>query len=120
GLLIVGSIGLILLSTTSLPLLIIGSVVAYSAGWGWPGLFHFVIARSNEATPAAAIGIVQVGIAMGAGLGQLVFGAVSTRFSFAAAWNLAAVIALLSAALMLLARRVLMSHRARVAVAPTP
>ena len=91
----------------------VGALVAYAFGWGWTGLMMFAVVRFNPNAPAAATGIVMMGSAGGAGIGPFVFGLVVERFSFEAAWLMAATLALLSAALMFGARHWLLSDRAR-------
>jgi predicted MFS family arabinose efflux permease len=80
-----------LLLTADVPsLYVLGALLAYAAGWGWPGLFHYAVVSQNTGTPAAATGVVQSGMSLGAGLGPLAFGVVAERVSYDAAWILAA------------------------------
>jgi MFS family permease len=55
-------------------LLWIAGSVAFAAGWGWPGLFTFIVARQNSHAPATATGVTQAGIFYGAVAGPLLFG----------------------------------------------
>jgi MFS family permease len=106
--LVVGSLGFALLASGSPgPLLVVATVLAFAAGWGWNGLFTFAIVRAYPAAVATATGITQTGLWLGGMVGPLVFGIVATATSFAAAWLLAAGTLLISAAVLLLGRRLL-------------
>ena len=96
-------------------LLVIGTVLAFGAGWGWPGLFNFTIVRSNAGAPAAATGITQTGASGGAALGPLLFGIVLQATGYTTAWIFCGAIALLSATAILLGRYLLLGDRARAA-----
>ena len=108
-----GGVGYALLSISGPTLVIIGTLLAYSAGWGWTGLMFFAVVRLNPNAPAAASGIVQAGGAGGSAIGPLVFGYVVTISSYTVAWSLAAGAALLSAWLVLVSRIWLLRDRAR-------
>jgi predicted MFS family arabinose efflux permease len=87
-----GAAGIGLLATGSDPAIIVGSLFAFTFGWGWSGLFTFAVVRRNLGAPAAATGITMTGIYVGAAVGPAVFGFVAEA-SFTAAW------AIMSAAL---------------------
>lgn len=108
-----GGVGYALLSISGPALLIVGTLFAYAAGWGWTGLMFFAVVRLNPNAPAAATGIVQAGGAGGSAIGPLVFGYVVTISSYTLAWSLAAGAAFLSALLVLLSRIWLLRDRAR-------
>ena len=78
----------------------LAAVVAFGAGWGWPGLFTFVIAKENPYAPAAATGVTQAGIFSGAVVGPLAFGFMVTSWSYTAAWLVAAVTQFIGAGLV--------------------
>lgn len=91
GMMAVGAIGLALLSNMSEPaFLLVGTVLAFGAGFAWNGLFTFAVVRQNREAPAAATGVTQAGLYLGGGLGPLGFGLVAERTSFSAAWASAA------------------------------
>lgn len=90
---------------TSPVLLVVGTLLAFGAGWGWTGLMNFAIVRHATAAPAAATGITQTGVFIGATLGPLIFGGVVSRVSFAAAWLLAGATVAVAAVLVLASRR---------------
>ena len=108
-----GAIGFGLLAVPGAPALIIGTVLAFGLGWAWPGLLQFAVVRLNPSAPAAATSIVQVGVYAGGFGGPIVFGWLATHASFPAAWSVAAVAMVVSAALMVLGRRMLLAHAAR-------
>lgn len=86
------------------PLLVVGAIGAFAAGWGWSGLLFFSLVRAFPAAPGAAAGRGLAGLAAGNALGPLLFGVVAQTVSFAAAWAGAAAIAAVAALLMRLAR----------------
>jgi cyanate permease len=104
GMLVVGSVGYVLLARGGPSLLLVGTVLAFTCGWGWHGLLFFAIVRLNPNAPAAATGIVSTGGEGGASLGPLVFGLVVAAASYTAAWQLAAAAALAAAVLVIVGR----------------
>ena len=97
-----GAAGIALLATGSDPAIIIGSLVAFTFGWGWSGLFTFAVVRRNPAAPAAATGITMTGIYVGAAAGPALFGFVAEA-SFTAAWVIMSTALALGAVLMAVA-----------------
>lgn len=97
NLLTVGTGGYVLLSIGSTPWFVAGAVLAYSAGWTWPGLLHFAIVRDNRQAAASATGVLQTGMSLGAASGPLLFGLIVEAASYNAAWLAAAVAAVLAA-----------------------
>jgi len=111
GMLGVGTVGFVLLASGVVPLLAIGVVLAFAAGWGWPGLFNFAIVKSNPRAPAAATGITQTGASSGAAAGPLVFGLLVEETSYSTAWLCSGTVALVAAAAILLGRGMLLRNR---------
>jgi MFS family permease len=105
-----GTLGYLALALGGRGLLIPGVVVAYSAGWGFNGLFNLAVVRSHPATPARATGITQVGTYLGGMLGPLVFGILVDHAGYTSAWILAALLAACGA-LTMLAGRALLARR---------
>ncbi|ALE75175.1 MFS transporter [Pseudonocardia sp. EC080625-04] len=110
-----GAVGFGLLAVPGTPALVIGTVLAFGLGWAWPGLLQFAVVRLNPSAPAAATAVVQVGVYAGGFAGPIVFGWLAAHASFTVAWSVNAVVMLASAALMLVGRRMLVAHAARVA-----
>ena len=104
SMLFLGTIGFVMLATGSEALLVVGTLIAFAAGWGWPGLFNFAIVKSSPGAPAAATGITQTGASAGAAIGPLMFGVVVEASSYSVAWALCGVLAFLSAIAILLGR----------------
>jgi MFS family permease len=95
-LLFVGAPGYLLLATGSTPLYVGGAILAFVAGWGWTGLFHYTVVSQNPTTPAASTGVIQTGLSLGAGAGPLALGLVAEHGSYAWAWVGAAALASLA------------------------
>jgi MFS family permease len=89
----------------TLPALTAVVVLAFATGWGWPGLFNFLVVRENRAAPAAATGVTQAGVYAGGVVGPLAFGAAVQYGSYALAWRGAGGVLLLGAVLLLVGRR---------------
>lgn len=91
GLMIVGSVGVLLLGRAStLPVLACATVVSFAAGWGWPGLFQLATVRARENAPGSASGIVLTGMFFGGVYGPSAFGFLAEHGSYRLAWGVAA------------------------------
>jgi predicted MFS family arabinose efflux permease len=88
-LMLVGSFGLALIAVQSVWAAVVGTILGFVAGWGWPGLFNLLVATWFEDAPASATGATQVGVYMGNGLGPLMFGFIAAG-SISAAWIVSA------------------------------
>ena len=110
-----GSVGFVMLATGTNSLLVAGTVLAFGAGWGWPGIFNFAVVKTNPGAPAAATGVTQTGASGGAALGPLLFGLILQATGYTMAWISCGLFALLSAAAILLGRYLLLGDRARAA-----
>ncbi|MBP2371204.1 MFS transporter [Pseudonocardia parietis] len=108
-----GAIGFALLAMPGTPALVIGTVLAFGLGWAWPGLLQFAVVRLNPAAPAAATSIVQVGVYAGGFAGPIAFGWLATHTGFPVAWSVSAGVMLVSAALMVVGRQMLLAHARR-------
>jgi predicted MFS family arabinose efflux permease len=104
-LLAAGSIGFALMATDAVPSFVAGTLLAFTLGWGWPGLFNLAVVDSNRETPGSASGISQTGIYVGAGGGPAAFGALYAGAGHSAAWLVVAGITLIGAAVIWLAAR---------------
>jgi MFS family permease len=85
-LLSIGVVGLLGLASGRLAGVMLGAIIAFAAGTGWPGLFHLAVIHRHQDAPAAATGQVQLGLSIGAALGPAGFGAIAQAVSFQAAW----------------------------------
>ncbi len=105
--LIIGGVGCLLLTADLLPVLALGTMLGFGAGWAWPGLFNLAVVRAHREAPARATGVTQTGVYVGAAAGPIVFGAAVESMGYDKAWVLIAVVATLSAGLALLGGRAL-------------
>ncbi len=113
GMMALGTLGFLLLAGGAGWVLVIGVVLAFGAGWGWPGLFNFAVVKTSPGAPAAATGVTQTGASGGAAVGPLVFGLVVEGSSFSTAWLVSGALVFLAAAAILAGRRMLLRDRAR-------
>jgi predicted MFS family arabinose efflux permease len=89
-LLAIGALGLLLMSRTSPAFYVVAVVPAFAAGWAWPGLFNLSVIRNNPSAPAAATGITQTGIFVGAGSGPVAGSMIVDQVGYAPLWILCA------------------------------
>ena len=68
------------------PSFVLGALVAFTLGWGWPGLFNLAVVDRNRETPGSASGVSQTGIYVGAALGPAAFGALRRVPGYGTAW----------------------------------
>jgi MFS family permease len=108
----VGVIGFVMLASGKVGLILPGTLLAFGAGWGWPGLFNFAVVKTNPGAPAAATGITQTGASGGAALGPLIFGLVVEVTSYGTAWLVSGAIALLALVAILAGRTMILRDRA--------
>jgi len=95
-----GVLGLALVSS-GLPLLLV-TVVALGAGWGWNGLLTYAVVSLFPEAPSRASGYIVLGAATGGVLGPSAFGAVAQGLGFDAGWVAAFLCFLAAAAILLL------------------
>jgi MFS family permease len=107
----IGVVGFVLLATGESALILPGALLAFGAGWGWPGLFNFAVVKTSPGAPAAATGVTQTGASGGAALGPLVFGLVVEAASYDVAWLVSGAIALGALAAILAGRRMVLRDR---------
>ena len=110
----IGAVGFALLSTGMSSLLVVGTLLAFGAGWGWPGIFNFAIVKTNPNAPAAATGITQTGVSGGSALGPLIFGLVVEGNSYGTAWMVCGALTLAALAAILTGRHMVLRDRAAV------
>ncbi|HEX9888513.1 MAG TPA: MFS transporter [Nitriliruptorales bacterium] len=103
ALLALGAIGIASLVTHTATFVIPGTIVGYALAWGWPGLAYYGAVRHHPQAPAAATGVLQAGLSMGAGTGPLLFGVLAQAGGFPLAWAVTAGLAFTSAAGLALA-----------------
>ncbi len=107
----IGAVGLFGLGYSTITVVLLGAtMIAFSLGWGWPGLFNFAIVQLNPRAPAKATAITQTGVFVGGILGPAVFGTIVEHASFRAAWTMCAVVYVVIAASLGATRRSLARH----------
>ncbi|HEV2093802.1 MAG TPA: MFS transporter [Rubrobacter sp.] len=112
GMLGAGVAGFVMLATGSPALVVPGVLLAFAAGWGWPGLFNFAVVKTSPGAPAAATGVTQTGASGGAAVGPILFGLVVEAAGYGTAWLLSGGLALAALATILLGRRMVLRGRA--------
>ena len=112
GMLGAGVAGFVMLATGSQVLVVPGVLLAFAAGWGWPGLFNFAVVRSNPGAPAAATGVTQTGASGGAAVGPVLFGVVVEAAGYGTAWLFSGALALAALVAILAGRRTVLRGRA--------
>ena len=104
-LLVLGSLGFVLLATGLAAPFVVGAILAFALGWGWPGLFNLAVVHLHREAPGAATGVSQTGIYVGAAGGPAAFGALYSEAGYTTAWLAAAGVALAAALMLTLAGR---------------
>lgn len=104
--------GVLALGTTtrSAPLIVVGAVICYGAGWGWNGLFNLAVAVNHPAAPARASGITLTGNRVAGIAGPFLFALLVTRTSYPVAWLSASAAALAAAGVLALGDRMLLAR----------
>lgn len=105
-LLLLGATGCVLLAVGP-AFVVVGAILAVGAGWGWPGLYNLAVVRAYPSVAAAATGVSQTGIYLGAALGPVLLGLVADTVGFTGLWLTTAAIALASGAMALGGHRAL-------------
>lgn len=106
ALMVLGAVGPALLALDPGPVLrAVGTILAWGAGWGWPGLFHYGIVRTNPVAPATASGVILTGLFGGSVAGPALFGAGVTTLGWRPTWQLCAVCFVLAGVTLVAAHR---------------
>ncbi|KGI80911.1 major facilitator transporter [Actinopolyspora erythraea] len=111
-LLSVGSAGFVLMAFPLPATFLVGAVVAFGAGWAWPGLLNFAVAGLYPGRVASATSVSQTGVYVGGSCGPLLFGVLASRTGLAEAWSVAGLVALLAALALWIVRRGTAARRA--------
>jgi MFS family permease len=86
ALLAVGAAAHLALAAGSAAMVLPATLLAYAAGWGWPGLFMYAIALHFGPDTARATGRMQAGMMLGGVAGPTLFAALQHRFGYSAGW----------------------------------
>lgn len=100
----VGGVTIALGGTGNNALLVIGTIGAFTGGWGWTSIYFLSLLRADPSNPGAVSGIGTAGLGVGNAAGPLLFGLTAQSLSFRAAWLGAGVLAIMAAILMGAAR----------------
>lgn len=121
GMLVAGALGYLVLAAGSAtrlaPLMVLGAIVTYGAGWGWNGLLNLAISVNHPGAPAKASGITLTGNRLAGVAGPYLFALLVTHTSYTIAWLAAAGAALSAGLVMLLGDRMLVASQARLITA---
>jgi MFS family permease len=98
---LIGAIGMALLSSRSPEIHAAATLVAFGAGWIWPVFTNYGIVRTNQAAASAATGITQTGVYVGVFLGPLATGWLIEGFGYPAMWLVVAGFAAAGSVLLL-------------------
>lgn len=110
----IGAAGFMLLAVSEWPLaILVGTVLALAAGWGWSGLFVYSLVRRYPGREASVSGIVQIGLFLGGVLGPALFGLGVHYWSYPSTWTAAAGSALAGAVMLVLVGRAHRRHDLR-------
>ncbi len=99
-LLAVGGVAIALGGTGNNALLVVGTIGAFTGGWGWTSIYFLSLVRADPSNPGAVSGIGTAGLGVGNAMGPLLFGLTAQSLSFRAAWLGAGVLAGMAAILM--------------------
>ncbi|MGB3733339.1 MAG: MFS transporter [Ilumatobacter sp.] len=81
-----GGLGVLVLAVDVPLTYVLAPLPAFAFGWAWPGLFNLSVIRNNPSAPAAATGISQVGVFVGAALGPALGGLIIDNAGYRALW----------------------------------
>jgi MFS family permease len=96
-----GVIGALLIITNIDYFVIIGAVLAYGAGWGWPGVLHYTVSKQYIGYEGKVTSITQMGVSTGSALGPLLFGLLFVFVHPYVAWAVFASFGLLASILLM-------------------
>lgn len=96
-----GVVGFAMLAVGDPRLVMIGSVLAFSLGWGFNAVFWVAALRISSASPALVTSSIMPGGLIGGLVGPLVFGYLAGEFGYRYAWVSSATLGTLGAAAML-------------------
>lgn len=108
GVMAFGGAGFVVLGASTLrPLLLVGTVVAFGAGWSWKTLYNLTVVRQYPQWTSGAVGITQAGAFAGSMVGPLAFGLAVEQWSYGLAWTASAAFLVVAALLVRVERRLL-------------
>jgi MFS family permease len=106
-----GGLGMLVLAIDVPITYVLAPIPAFAFGWAWPGLFNLSVVRNNPSAPAAATGVSQVGVFIGAALGPALGGLIIDNGSYRLLWIFGASTLLLGSMLATVLRRHIRRNR---------
>lgn len=104
-LMMLGTIGLLGMTSHHAVLFATATMLAFGAGWAWQGLFNHAVTNRWPQSPAAATGITQTGVFVGGIIGPPTFGWMAGRWSDAVGWCTLGLMMAAGMVLVLMVRR---------------
>ena len=77
-------------SGNSRAFLLVGTLLAFGAGWAWAGVLYFAASRTPAVPPATATGMVLSGVMLGSVVGPSLIGFIADHAGYGAAWGVGA------------------------------
>jgi MFS family permease len=108
-----GGFGVLVLAIDAPLTYVLATIPAFAFGWAWPGLFNLSVVRNNPSAPAAATGISQVGVFVGAALGPALGGLIIDNGSYRLLWVFGAGTLLVGSLLAMYLRTRISASRSR-------
>ena len=96
----IGAAGFALMAIPKLSVLWVAALLGYGAGWGWTAFYQMAVIQRYSLAPATATGRMATGLALGHGLGSVLFGALADRIGDPLSWIIVAIIASVGSLLM--------------------
>ena len=112
-----GGLGMLVLAIDVPITYVLAPIPAFAFGWAWPGLFNLSVVRNKPSAPAAATGVSQVGVFIGAAVGPALGGVIIDNGSYRLLWLFGASTLLLGSMLATVLRRQIRRNRERIPVA---
>lgn len=110
GLVLVGGVGMVLISSGRAEVVVPGVIMTFASGWGWPALLLLGILRQAPEATAYVASRFQVGTGIGGACGPATFGFIVSSQGLGAAWVVAALTAVPAAACMFWVSTVVRRH----------
>lgn len=105
-----GVAGFALMATGHRTLTLLGLLLAFAGGTGWPGLTHYVVISRHAGQPGSASGLILTAGFIGGAIGPVGFGLLADHLGYGAGWLACALLALVGAGAALVSGR-LYAHR---------
>jgi MFS family permease len=113
-----GAVGVLVLAIDVPLTYLLAPIPAFAFGWAWPGLFNLSVVRNNPSAPAAATGISQMGVFVGAALGPALGGVIIDNGSYRLLWLFGASTLFVGSLLAVYLRTRVTAARRRIEHAP--